>query len=47
MTNSANLTPAARESLDVVGQALASEKLQTYRFAIEGHADPRGLPPPI
>jgi outer membrane protein OmpA-like peptidoglycan-associated protein len=42
-TNSANLTPAARESLDVVGQALASEKLSTFRFAIEGHADPRGL----
>ncbi|MFC5548792.1 OmpA family protein [Massilia aerilata] len=42
LTNSADLTPAARHSLDVVGQALASEKLQTYRFAIEGHADPRG-----
>jgi outer membrane protein OmpA-like peptidoglycan-associated protein len=41
-TNSANLTPAAKQSLDVVGQALASDKLQAYRFAIEGHADPRG-----
>jgi outer membrane protein OmpA-like peptidoglycan-associated protein len=41
-TNSANLTPAAKQSLDVVGQALTSDKLQTYRFAIEGHADPRG-----
>ncbi|CAH0296590.1 Outer membrane lipoprotein Omp16 [Massilia sp. Bi118] len=42
LTNSADLTPAARHSLDVVGQALASEKLQSYRFSIEGHADPRG-----
>ncbi|WP_162244825.1 OmpA family protein [Massilia sp. Leaf139] len=42
-TNSANLTPRARQSLDVVGQALASEKLAAARFAIEGHADPRGV----
>ena len=42
-TNSANLTPTAKQSLDVVGQALASEKLAAARFAIEGHADPRGL----
>jgi outer membrane protein OmpA-like peptidoglycan-associated protein len=41
-TNSANLTPSAKRSLDVVGQALASEKLVADRFAIEGHADPRG-----
>jgi outer membrane protein OmpA-like peptidoglycan-associated protein len=41
-TNSANLTPNAKHSLDVVGKALASEKLASYRFAIEGHADPRG-----
>lgn len=43
-TNSANLTPGARQSLDVVGQALASEKLAASRFSIEGHADPRGVP---
>lgn len=43
-TNSAALTSAARRSLDVVGKALASEKLASSRFAIEGHADPRGLP---
>ena len=43
-TNSANLTPGARQSLEVVGQALASEKLAASRFAIEGHADPRGVP---
>jgi outer membrane protein OmpA-like peptidoglycan-associated protein len=42
-TNSANLTPGAKQSLDVVGQALASEKLAAARFAIEGHADPRGV----
>jgi outer membrane protein OmpA-like peptidoglycan-associated protein len=43
-TNSANLTASARQSLEAVGQALASEKLAASRFAIEGHADPRGLP---
>ncbi|CAN7364068.1 OmpA family protein [Massilia sp. LjRoot122] len=42
-TNSANLTQRARQSLDTVGQALASEKLSGARFAIEGHADPRGV----
>lgn len=42
-TNSANLTSSAKQSLDVVGQALSSEKLAASRFAIEGHADPRGV----
>ena len=42
-TNSAILTPRSRQSLDVVGQALASDKLGTFRFGIEGHADPRGV----
>lgn len=41
-TNSAALTSHAKRSLDVVGQALASDKLASYRFGIEGHADPRG-----
>lgn len=41
-TNSAGLTPAGKQSLDVVGRALSSEKLAAYRFAIEGHSDPRG-----
>jgi outer membrane protein OmpA-like peptidoglycan-associated protein len=41
-TNSAQLTPQARQSLEVVGRALKSEKLSEFRFAIEGHADPRG-----
>lgn len=42
-TNSANLTPAAKQALDVVAQAMSSERLAAARFAIEGHADPRGL----
>lgn len=43
-TNSAALTAAARHSLDVVSGALTSEKLAGFRFSIEGHADPRGVP---
>lgn len=41
-TNSANLTARAKRSLDVVGAALASDKLADFRFGIEGYADPRG-----
>lgn len=41
-TNSADLTLEARQSLDVVGRALKMDKLAQYKFAIEGHADPRG-----
>lgn len=41
-TNSAALTPHAKQSLDVVAQALGSSKLADFRFAIQGHADPRG-----
>lgn len=41
-TNSAELTPRAMESLDVVGRALRSDQLQEFRFEIQGHADPRG-----
>ena len=41
-TNSASLTPKGKQSLDVVGRALNSEKLTAYKFAIEGHSDPRG-----
>jgi outer membrane protein OmpA-like peptidoglycan-associated protein len=43
-TNSAELTPRAKQSLDVVGQALNSDRLADFRFAIQGHADPRGTP---
>lgn len=41
-TGSAELTPRAKQSLDVVAKALSSNKLSDFRFAIEGHADPRG-----
>jgi outer membrane protein OmpA-like peptidoglycan-associated protein len=41
-TNSAGLTPTGKQSLDVVGRALNSEKLVPFSFAIEGHTDPRG-----
>ena len=41
-TNSAQLTSRSKESLDVVGRALKSDKLAEFRFSIEGHADPRG-----
>ena len=41
-TNSSQLTPQAKQSLEVVGRALKSQKLSDFRFAIEGHADPRG-----
>lgn len=41
-TNSAELTPRARQSLDVVARALKSDKLTEFKFSIEGHADPRG-----
>ena len=42
-TNSADLTPKAREMLDVLGRALQSDKLAQFKFSIEGHADPRGM----
>ncbi len=38
-TGSADLTPAARASLDNLGKALASSDLATFRFRIEGHTD--------
>lgn len=41
-TDSADIRPASRQMLDVVGRALNSERLATLRFAVEGHADPRG-----
>lgn len=41
-TNSAELTPRAKSSLDVVAKALQADKLAEFKFAIEGHADPRG-----
>jgi OOP family OmpA-OmpF porin len=38
-TGSADLTPAARASLDALGRALASSELASFRFRIEGHTD--------
>lgn len=42
-TNSAALTASAKRALDTVGGALASDKLSSFRFGIEGYADPRGV----
>src|ERR1700722_669530 len=38
-TGSADLTPAARASLDNLGKALSSNDLKDFRFRIEGHTD--------
>jgi len=43
-TGSADLTPAARASLDALGKALASSDLASFRFRIEGHTDNVGSP---
>jgi outer membrane protein OmpA-like peptidoglycan-associated protein len=43
-TGSADLTPAARASLDNLGRALASSELANFRFRIEGHTDNVGSP---
>ena len=42
VTDSAELAGQARSSLDVIGKALQSQQLANLKFAIEGHADPRG-----
>ena len=41
-SGSAALTPKARASLDVLGSALSSSELSTFRFRIEGHTDTVG-----
>jgi len=41
-TNSADLTPESRKMLDVLGRVMQAERLTNQKFAIEGHADPRG-----
>jgi outer membrane protein OmpA-like peptidoglycan-associated protein len=43
-TSSSELTASAKQQLDVVGAALKNERLASYRFTVEGHADPRGDP---
>jgi outer membrane protein OmpA-like peptidoglycan-associated protein len=42
-TGSAELTQISRKILDSVAQALNSDKLATFKFNIEGHADPTGF----
>lgn len=41
-TASSELTPQAKQQLDVVGAALKHDRLARYTFTVEGHADPRG-----
>ncbi len=41
-SNSAEITPQAREELDIIAGALQAKELQPFGFTIEGHADPRG-----
>lgn len=43
-TGSADLTPAARQTLDQLGQALTSQQLASYQFKIVGHTDTVGSP---
>jgi outer membrane protein OmpA-like peptidoglycan-associated protein len=38
-SGSADLTSAAKASLDSLGKALSSSELATFRFRIEGHTD--------
>ena len=42
VTGSAELTPPARATLDVLAAALKNERLAGRSFIVEGHADPRG-----
>jgi outer membrane protein OmpA-like peptidoglycan-associated protein len=41
-TDSSQLTPQSRATLDKVGQALKGDSLAKLDFTVEGHADPRG-----
>lgn len=41
-TGSAEITPESRTALDVIARALSSDRLTSFGFAVEGHADPRG-----
>jgi outer membrane protein OmpA-like peptidoglycan-associated protein len=42
LSNSAELTDAAKDQLEPVGEALASETLQHLNFIVEGHTDAKG-----
>lgn len=41
-TDSADISPSSKATLDVIGRALVSDRLAQMKFSIEGHADPRG-----
>jgi outer membrane protein OmpA-like peptidoglycan-associated protein len=41
-TGSADLTDAARDTVDRIGKALNSQQLSSYKFRIEGHTDSTG-----
>lgn len=41
-TNSSELTARAKKALDIIAKSLMREELIGLRFAVEGHADPRG-----
>jgi outer membrane protein OmpA-like peptidoglycan-associated protein len=43
-TGSAELTDAARDTVERIGKALNSQQLSGYRFMIEGHTDSTGHP---
>ena len=43
-TGSADLTPAAIQSLDQLGKALGNSTLAAYHFRVEGHTDTVGNP---
>jgi outer membrane protein OmpA-like peptidoglycan-associated protein len=40
--NSAAISPASKEQLEIVAQALNSEELRSFRIGIEGHTDESG-----
>lgn len=42
VTDSAELTPESKATLDVIGHAMSGGRLAKLAFEVEGHADPRG-----
>jgi OmpA-OmpF porin, OOP family len=42
VSDSAELTEVARSSLNVIARALQADRLSSFKFSIEGHADARG-----
>ncbi len=43
-TGKVDLTPKAKQQLDVVARTLKNQQLASLSFTVEGHADPRGDP---